>query len=199
MENNSFKSSVFGGFNRQDVIEYIEKSAKESQEILDALEQEKKTLIEERDAAREENLGLKEQNDALTEENHRLQVELEEQCAQAQRCQELEKQLQQLSERVNVAEPLAQEYLQAKEHIASYEIEAGKRAAAMENQAKTKLSLLVNQTLSEYQGIYSALNNTVQYVSAQLHDVGVTLSQLPIAFNKTGAEMEDLKKSLSEE
>ena len=35
MENNSFKSNVFGGFNRQDVINYIEKSAKESRELID--------------------------------------------------------------------------------------------------------------------------------------------------------------------
>ncbi len=48
MENNTFKGSIFGGFNRQDVMNYIEKASRESGELLQqnqeqiaALEQEK--------------------------------------------------------------------------------------------------------------------------------------------------------------
>ena len=51
MENNTFKGSIFGGFNRQDVMNYIEKASRESGELLQqnqeqiaALEQENTQL-----------------------------------------------------------------------------------------------------------------------------------------------------------
>ena len=37
---NTFKSSVFGGFNRDDVIRYIEKTALETKQRMDELEKE---------------------------------------------------------------------------------------------------------------------------------------------------------------
>ena len=43
----NFKTCVFGGFDREDVISYIEKSAKESQERIEALESENAKLKEE--------------------------------------------------------------------------------------------------------------------------------------------------------
>ena len=42
----NFKTCVFGGFDREDVINYIEKSAKESQERIEALESENTKLKE---------------------------------------------------------------------------------------------------------------------------------------------------------
>ena len=42
----NFKTCVFGGFDREDVISYIEKSAKESQERIEALESENAKLKE---------------------------------------------------------------------------------------------------------------------------------------------------------
>ena len=44
---NTFKSSVFGGFNRDDVIRYIEKPSLESQPQIEALEQESDGLCRE--------------------------------------------------------------------------------------------------------------------------------------------------------
>ena len=42
---NTFKSSVFGGFNRDDVIRYIEKTSLESKQQIEALEQESDCLL----------------------------------------------------------------------------------------------------------------------------------------------------------
>ena len=49
---NTFKSSVFGGFNRDDVIRYIEKTSLESKQQIEALEQERKRLLSELDELR---------------------------------------------------------------------------------------------------------------------------------------------------
>ena len=40
MENTTFKNSLFGGFNRQDVIDYIESASRKSSETIAALEAE---------------------------------------------------------------------------------------------------------------------------------------------------------------
>ena len=58
---NTFKSSVFGGFNRDDVIRYIEKTALETKQRMDELEKEIDGLCREnanlrRDASRHEQL-----------------------------------------------------------------------------------------------------------------------------------------------
>ena len=55
MENNTFKGSLFGGFNREDVIDYIKKTSAESTARIEsragdidtrcALEQELRTLV----------------------------------------------------------------------------------------------------------------------------------------------------------
>ena len=39
MENNTFKGSLFGGFRRQDVMDYIEKASRESAELLQSQEE----------------------------------------------------------------------------------------------------------------------------------------------------------------
>lgn len=51
---NTFKSSVFGGFNRDDVIRYIEKTALENKQQLEQLEQENDGLCRESAALRTE-------------------------------------------------------------------------------------------------------------------------------------------------
>ncbi len=80
MENNTFKGSLFGGFNRQDVMNYIEKASKESAQLLEenaariaALEQDVKTKGEELDA--------------LRAERDRLQSDLKDACASYQATQ----------------------------------------------------------------------------------------------------------------
>ena len=51
---NTFKSSVFGGFNRDDVIRYIEKTSLESKQQIEALEQESDGLCRENVSGRTE-------------------------------------------------------------------------------------------------------------------------------------------------
>ena len=41
MENNIFKSVAFGGFDKQDVISYIERTAKEASEAQEKLQRER--------------------------------------------------------------------------------------------------------------------------------------------------------------
>ena len=80
MENNTFKGSLFGGFNRQDVMNYIEKASKESAQLLE----ENAARI----AALEQDVGAKgEELSALRAERDRLQSDLKDACASYQATQ----------------------------------------------------------------------------------------------------------------
>ena len=76
MENTIFRSAL-GGFNRQDVMAYIEKAQKEAAETAQRLEEENETL-------RREGEELRQSLEALTQERDQLSgqtAELTEQCA----------------------------------------------------------------------------------------------------------------------
>lgn len=64
---NTFKSSVFGGFNRDDVICYIEKTALESKQQLEALEQESDGLCRENAELRDKLAAAERERDSLKE------------------------------------------------------------------------------------------------------------------------------------
>ena len=64
----SFKTCMFGGFDRQDVVAFIEKTAEEHRTALETLQTENDTLRRERDDAVAENDTLR----LLAEEDARL-------------------------------------------------------------------------------------------------------------------------------
>lgn len=64
---NTFKSSVFGGFNRDDVIRYIEKTALESKQQIDSLEQESDGLCRENAELRDALAAAERERDQLAE------------------------------------------------------------------------------------------------------------------------------------
>ena len=63
----SFKTCLFGGFDREDVISFIEKTAAETQERLDALTTEREELLAKKRSAEAENAALRVQLNELTE------------------------------------------------------------------------------------------------------------------------------------
>ncbi len=64
---NTFKSSVFGGFNRDDVIRYIEKTALESKQQIESLEQESDGLCRENADLRDKLAAAERERDQLAE------------------------------------------------------------------------------------------------------------------------------------
>ena len=64
---NTFKSSVFGGFNRDDVIRYIEKTALESKQQIESLEQESDGLCRENVELRDKLAAAERERDKLAE------------------------------------------------------------------------------------------------------------------------------------
>ena len=90
--NTNFKTALFGGFDREDVISYIQQTSRESQQRISALE--------------EENRSLQERNRAMEAELSTLRQSVLENSAAADTCLQLQDQFRQLQEQ---AQKLRQE------------------------------------------------------------------------------------------
>ena len=115
--NTNFKTALFGGFDREDVVSYIQQTSRENQQRVSALE--------------EENHGLQERNRAMEAELNTLRRAVLENSAAADTCLQLQTQLRELQEQAQKLQKeteylraQAAEYQSLKDHIADIEISA---------------------------------------------------------------------------
>ena len=134
----SFKKCMFGGFDPEDVIAYIDRTAKENKARI---------------------ATLTEQNEALTKSNQEMQVELtmlrqqfvdqenENRAAEKwqQEWQAAQEKLQQLEEEAAMLRTQAQEYRSLKDHIADIEISAHRRTEEFRRAAIAQMQEIVNK------------------------------------------------------
>lgn len=150
----SFKTCLFGGFDREDVVKFIEKTAAENQEQLETLEAELNALRAQRDEAAAENealRGLTEEDACLREEN----VRLREQLAQAQASAEA------LRQEAEALRGPAAEYQSLKEHVADIEISAHRRTEEFRAKAMERLAQCIAQQrawCSQRRSTYLSMN-----------------------------------------
>ena len=134
----NFKKCMFGGFDPEDVIAYIDRTAKENKARI---------------------ATLTEQNEALTKSNQEMQVELtmlrqqfvdqenENRAAEKwqQEWQAAQEKLQQLEEEAAMLRTQAQEYRSLKDHIADIEISAHRRTEEFRRAAIAQMQEIVNK------------------------------------------------------
>jgi len=132
MENYPIKSVTFGGFDKQDVIQYIERTAEQAAAEQKALQEENDALRDQNARLTEELSSLRTQLDTLTTERAQLQESL---SAESARRQELEKlkpleaEAANLRREAEALRPNAEAYTQFKDRMASIEFDARKRTA----------------------------------------------------------------------
>ena len=131
----SFKTCLFGGFDREDVISFIEKTAAETQERLDALTTEREELLAKKRSAEAENAALRVQLNELTE---RLDDETALRC----RVQSMEEELTALRRENETLREPATQYQSLRDHIAEIEISAHRRTEQFREEAVTQLRQL---------------------------------------------------------
>lgn len=188
MDNYAIKSVTFGGFDKQDVIKYIEQAA-EAQKVL---QEENESLREQVAALTEKSDALAAQLESLTAEHTRLQDELTRETAARQ---DLER-LKPLEEEVARLRPDAEAYAQFRERIGAIECEARKRAADLELEAQTQMRRTVELFQSQYQSLMTTFEAAASHVNGELRKVEVNLTQLPRAMDQSGAELKALAARL---
>ena len=149
----SFKTCMFGGFDREDVISFIQKTAEENQTRLDTLTAENQQLLSEKQAAEQQNREL---SDRLAE----LEKRLDDESALRYRVRELSEKLEAVQrENESLREPAAQ-YQSLKEHIADIEISAHRRTEEFRGKAIAELTQLIGrqrQWCAEQRGEYQRM------------------------------------------
>lgn len=132
----SFKTCVFGGFDREDVISYIRKTAEESQKKLEALMEETERLRVRCETAESELSALR----ARSAELEQQLADTEILRAEAERLRTEEETLRRENE--TLRGPAAQ-YQSLKDHIADIEISAHRRTEEFRAQAIAELREMI--------------------------------------------------------
>ena len=207
---NLFRTAAFGGFQKQDVLNYIESSAKEHREKLEALQGEVEQLRQGREELEKRAQEQEERLSALTAERERLEGALaqrEEELRQARadaeekgaRLSELEKQTAEQQEKLRRAEPAAQAYETLKDRTAGVELEAHRRAQVIENEAQAKaketlqkLEQWLGKVRAGYDLLRTDLDATIAHAAGELERVGKSLDGFPAEFDERDAELEQL-------
>ena len=133
----SFKTCVFGGFDREDVISYIRKTAEESQKKLEALMEETERLRVRCETAESELSALR----ARSAELEQQLADTEILRAEAERLRTEEETLRRENETLRGP---ADQYQSLKDHIADIEISAHRRTEEFRGKAIAELMELVD-------------------------------------------------------
>ena len=142
----SFKTCMFGGFDRQDVVAFIEKTAEEHRVETETLRAENEQLRRERDAAVAENEALR----CLTEEDARLQ---EDNNRLQRRVEELQGKLAEVQAENDTLRGPAGEYQSLKEHIADIEISAHRRTEEFRARAMERRDISLEDQIFRAYGL----------------------------------------------
>lgn len=159
-QNNSFRTAGFGGFHRQDVLDYIERTAKEhTQEKerltaqLVAAQKTAQTTETELTALRQQLEAVNARAQALEEENKSLQTQLEPLLAEGRSAKELSDQ--------------AEGYRRLKDDFATIELEARRRASVLLETAKAESETILAQARAEESEILAQASARAESVQEQ--------------------------------
>lgn len=192
MENNTLKSVAFGGFDKQDVIRYIEQAAKEAAAVQEKLQQENDGLQEEVTSLKEQLGKLEKQLEDTNAERTKLQEELAREQAARQALEPSKPEAERLAQEVERLRPDAEAYAQFREKIGAIECEARKRAADLEAKTAAQMEKVTAEFNTQYQELMRIFDTTATHVTGELRKVEVTLSQLPRAMDQPGTELQEL-------
>ena len=169
MENNTFKGSIFGGFNRQDVMNYIEKSSKESAQLLEEnaekiseLEKELQELRtqffklqDDFDETSSELNSAKEALDSAKSENKTLQEQIE---SSREGFSKADTEVQSLTAANEALQLEVDEFHELKNHIAEIELEGKQRSEAIVNNATCEAAAILKKAKDEAEYILNNAN-----------------------------------------
>ena len=191
-----FRSAALGGFNRQDVLDYLEKTSAENaqrqqelQQKLEAAEEERRQLSAKTTEQEEQLAILRRDRDQLKEQLEQVQQALNSSQAREEAQEEALAALRQerdtFKSRAEALEPDAAAYEAIKERTAGVELEAHCRAQNVLNQADAQAKELrrnmeqwIGRVELEYDALRSEVESTVSHAADKLEKAGKCLEQI---------------------
>ena len=152
-----FRTSL-GGFNRRDVMSYIEEMYAAHSKQVDALEAELAETRNHRESLEGELAGLKDEKGSVAAEEAKVRASLA-----------------RLQEQVALLEPTAQKYEELKDRVATVELDAHRKAQATVDEAQAQVEAMkegAQQWISGILGQYDQLRQAVDELDRRLQAVG---------------------------
>lgn len=168
------RTTAFGGFQRQDVVDYIEQTAREHAAQLNALRAELKQAQEKLSALE----GEKARADVLAQRCEDL-------SARVDALAPLEGETETLRAQVEEYRPQAEAYRELKDRLAGIELDAQARAAQLLHQAeeearakRAEAQVLLDRVLNEYSRLGTSADSAITDVICKLTDLRASLAGL---------------------
>lgn len=233
-----FRSAAVGGFNKQDVLSFLEEQAKQTAQTqqqlserlegaerrADSLRQEGEDLRRQLEEARRETEALRQERDSLTVRLERVNFDWNASQEQLERTrrelEQTQREREELRVQLEAVIPDAQAFVQLKERTAGVELDAHRRAQAVQEKADSdaqRTRRQVNQWLQrlgrEYEALRSQVEATAAHAASELEkadaclvqvnrmlgDQETALEQLVQAYNKTDLDRVEAPVPLPEE
>lgn len=178
-----FRSSI-GGFNRRDVLNYIESSDRAHRKQLEELQKKLKESEGARQALESELAGIRSEHGATAAEEAKVRASLEEstrtlsrvrgELSQAETKLAVAKnELSRLQTQVEELAPMAKNYEELKERVAVVELDAHRKAQATVDEAAAQAAEIRQKTrrwldgvLGEYEKMHRAVGEQMAAISA---------------------------------
>ena len=148
-QNMQFRSAGFGGFNRQDVLNYIEETTKEYNQRVEELRAQYEAAQAETDELRLALSESKKQEENLQERVDELLQEKDALLTRVKKLEPLQAQVTLLHSRVEALTPDAEAYAGLRSQISDIELEARQRAGEILAQAKQKAEEITTSAQSQ--------------------------------------------------
>lgn len=205
-----FRTAALGGFNRQDVLDFLEKTANEAAEKQQELQRQIEALEQLKTLQEADLSGLREQVERLEKEGGELRARLarteEDLTASRAACGEktaaletARRELEELRARADALAPDAAAYAELKERTAGVELDAHRRAQAIQEEAEGRAAELRRQMKQwlqrverEYDALRTQVETTVSHAADQLDRAGKCLDQAAGMLDGQDAALEAL-------
>ena len=193
MSEHQFRNTMFGGFNRQDVLDFLTSSAEKNNQELQRQRESYEALEKDLSTAREENAVLRaelsearQERDELKRRAEQLELDLvktrgseerkaEEASALREKLILTQQELEQLREMVTRLAPDAEAYTAIKDRTAGVELEAHRRAQSVEARAKIMAGDLQRQmeqwavrAEEQYAALKGQVDNSVEQANKEI-------------------------------
>jgi len=200
---NSFRGSFFGGFNRQDVLNYLERTARDHSQQMESLQKKLSQANLEKNEKISQLADLSEKQEYIEAENHHLSDVLERTKTELEdkrgRLSVAEEELSVLRGRASELEAKAEAYERLRDRAATIELEAHTRAQKIENDANSQAGSVHNQvedwlsqTETRYERLRSDINATLAHAIEELARVEKSLSESSESFKEHDESLENL-------
>ncbi len=188
----SFKKCVFGGFDPQDVIAYIDRTAKENQAKIATLTEENE-LLNKRNQEIKSELNMIRQQFAEHENEVRTSEELRTHLDAAQ------EKLQKLETEVVALRAQSEDYQALKDHIADIEISAHRRSEEFRVATVAQLRELIDKQRIWYDEMKTKYLSITEQFSQKLQQAQQTLANPDLSgFSEMEESLRNLADTLSE-